>query len=103
MTCEHNQVNPHLASHCMKTFSIARYVSHLHVFLLHGLKIRRVLGQMSVGGTQVVDVACASLHAGSILHQVGLLAGRQSGRLEPQQLGDVFLQSDRPAGEDYAP
>lgn len=59
--------------------SIFKYLqSDLHVFLLHGLVVRGVLCEMSVGGTQVVDVACASLHAGGVLHQIGLLAGRQS-------------------------
>ena len=51
-------------------------VSHLHVFLFHGLVVRGVLCQMAVGGTEVVDVACSGLHAGGVLHQAGLLARR---------------------------
>ena len=64
---------------------------HLHVLLLHGLVVGRVLRQVAVGGTQVVDVAGAGHHAGGVLHQVGLLAGRQRRRVEAQQLGDVLL------------
>ena len=66
---------------------------HLHVLLLHGLVVGRVLGQVAVGGTQVVDVARAGDHAGGVLHQVGLLAGRQRRRVEAQQLGDVLLHT----------
>lgn len=65
--------------------------SHLHVFLLHGLVVRRVLGQVAVGGAEVIDVARSSLHAGGVLHQTGLLASRQGGGLEPQQLCNVLL------------
>lgn len=46
---------------------------------------------MAVGGAEVVDVACSSLHAGGVLHQTGLLARRQSGGLEPQQLCNILL------------
>lgn len=54
-----------------------------------------MLGQVAVGGAQVVDVAGAGLHARGVLHQAGLLARRQGRRLEPQQLGDVLLQATR--------
>ena len=66
---------------------------HLHVLLLHGLVVGRVLRQVAVGGTQVVDVARAGDHAAGVLHQVGLLAGRQRRRVEAQQLGDVLLHT----------
>lgn len=72
--------------------------SHLHVFLFHGLIVRGVLCKMAVGGTQVVDVACASLHSRGVLHQIGLLARRQSRGLEPQQFCNILLYRDSMEG-----
>lgn len=46
---------------------------------------------MAVGRAEVIDVACSSLHAGAILHQIGLLSRRQGGGLEPQQLCNILL------------
>lgn len=68
--------------------------SHLHVFLFHGLVVGGALCKMAVRGAQVVDVACSSLHAGAVLHQIGLLARWQSGGLEPQQLCNILLRRD---------
>lgn len=46
---------------------------------------------MAVGGAEVIDVACSSLHTGGILHQIGLLSSGQGRRLEPQQLCNILL------------
>lgn len=52
-------------------------LTYLHVLLLHGLKVRGVLGQVPVGCAQVVDVSAPCLHAGGVLSQAGQLARGQ--------------------------
>lgn len=52
-------------------------LTHLRVFLLHGLVVGRVLRQVPARGAQVVDVAGAGLHAASIVREAGQLPGGQ--------------------------
>ena len=52
-------------------------LTDLCVFPLHGLVVGRVLRQVPVGGTQVVDVAGAGLHAAGIVREAGQLPSRQ--------------------------
>lgn len=68
-------------------------LTYLHVFLLHGLIVGRMLSQVPARGTQVVDVAGASLHAAGIVHETGQLPGRQCRGLVSQQLCNILLQT----------
>lgn len=75
---------------------MAPLLTHLHVLLLHGLEVGGVLGQVPVGGTQVVDVPAARLHARAVLRQAGELPRGQRRRLVTQQLCYVLLQKRAP-------
>jgi len=43
-------------------------------------------------GRQVVDVSTPSLHTTDVLVKIRPLLGRELGRLEPHQLGNLFLE-----------
>lgn len=50
-----------------------------------------MLSQVPAGGTQVVDVAGAGLHAAGVVHETGQLPGRQCRGLVSQQLCNILL------------
>lgn len=52
-------------------------LTHLHILFLHGLEVWRVLGQVPVGCTQVVDIPRPSLHSAGVVWQAGQLTCRQ--------------------------
>lgn len=75
-------------------------LTHLHVFLLHGLVVGRVLSQVPVGGAEVVDVTSAGLHAAGVVHETGQLPGGQGRGLVSQQLRNVLLKTDKGPGSE---